>query len=91
MSLSRGHADNLDVRDVKDDYIKAYIAEHEKFLQWGNEEMAAAVAKELLALGHDIKPAKAAPAKERAVDPDSLERAVEGDAPPKRRPAKTAE
>lgn len=91
MSIGRNHADFKDVRDVNADYINAYLAEYERFVSYGREDMAELVAKELRALGHEVKP-KTAPAKEHAVSPEPLERAVEQDEPPKRgRPRKSAE
>lgn len=90
MSLGTNSADAKDVRDVKADYIKAYLVEYEKFSACGDER-AESVARELRALGHEVK-AKVALVKERAVSPEPLERAVEQDVPPKRgRPAKKAE
>lgn len=84
MSLGTNRADDKDVRDVNGDYIKAYLVEYEKFTGIGDDR-AQLVAKELRSLGHDVKP-KSAPAKERAVNPEALERAVEADAPPRGRP-----
>lgn len=90
MSLGTNSADAKYVRDVNGDYIKAYLVEYEKFVRSDQPERAEAVARELRALGHEVKAAKA-PVKETAVDPEPLEKAVEQNEPPKRRPRKTAE
>lgn len=90
------------VRDIEADYIQAYLAEFESYKARGHLESAERVAAVLRAMGHDVPPG----AKERAVDTTKEravdtakecavdvphDRAVEGDAAPKRRgrPRKT--
>lgn len=71
-------------RDVDADYLAAYIAEYESYKFGGLDEQARAVAAELSRLGHEVRPKPPAEAKERAVVPPPVERAVEKDEPPKR-------
>jgi hypothetical protein len=81
------------IRDVDSDYVKAYLADYERFASLGRDDLLEAIARELRILGHEVKPkATKAPAKEKAVAPEPLETAVENDEPAKRgRPRKTAE
>lgn len=81
------------IRDVDGDYRKALLAEYDKFVSFGREDMVEAIARDLRALGHEVKPKAAkAPAKEKAVSQESLETAVESAESPKRgRPRKAAE
>lgn len=82
MSLSRNQGPDPQIRDIKGDYIKAYLVEYEACKQSGRDAHAALVAEELRKLGHEVAPTGA---KERAVDAEPLEKAVEGDEAPKRR------
>jgi len=76
-----------EVRDVKADYIAAHLAEFESYKTAGLTERANAVAVVLRQLGVEVDKAPAG-VKERAVAPEPVERAVEADAPPKRRPGR---
>lgn len=72
-------------RDVEADYLAAYIAEYESYKYAGLDDQAKAVAAQLRALGHEVRPKQpAAEVKEKAVTPPPVERAVEKDEPPKR-------
>lgn len=79
------------VRDIRADYIAAYLAEYNTHKAAGSHDHADAVAEVLAQLGHEVRPKKPAIGdKERAIPDEQLETAVEA---PKRRgrPSKTAE
>lgn len=80
-------------RDEEADYKAALLREFETYRSAGLDDAAKAVATELRAMGHDVRPKASEETKEKAVDPTPVERAVEKNEPPKRpvgRPAKTA-
>lgn len=70
-------------RDIKADYIKAYLYEYRTCKTAGLTDRADAVARELKKLGHDVEPPI-----ERAV-PEPLETAVEK--PKRGRPKKVVD
>jgi hypothetical protein len=79
MTLVRKEPVSDSVRDIKGDYIRAYLAEYHSYKAAGLEKRAEDVARALRDLGHEVQPAR-----ERAVSPPPVERAVEADvAPPK--------
>lgn len=92
MSIGRNHpSTNPGIRDAAADYLAAHVAEHESYANAGMTEKAAEVAAVLRALGHEVRPEKPTEGqKERAVAPEPLERAVESDAPVKRRRPKAS-
>ncbi|WPH57637.1 hypothetical protein [Mycobacterium phage WXIN] len=79
-------------RDIAGDYLNALIREHKAYVDGGEAARADDVAGVLRELGHEVDKAPAG-AKERAVDTEPLETAVEADVAPKRRgrPPKNAE
>lgn len=72
------------VRDVEGDYLRAYLAEYASYKAAGLEKRAEDVARALRALGHEVPAVK-----ERAVyaAAEPLERAVEADTAPPKKPA----
>lgn len=77
------------MRDTAAEYVAAHVAEYESYVTAGMTAKAVEVANVLRQLGHEVRPRRPeAGQKERAVNPDPLERAVDGDAPAKRRPGR---
>ena len=79
MALGRTPS-NSDTRDYQADFQQALLAEYRSYLSAGYTERAKEVADQLKLFGLRPEPG----VKERAVPDEQLERAVEGDAPPKR-------
>lgn len=84
MSLSRPVHIPSGLRDERADYIAAYLDEYRNLKAAGLTERANEVVVALRALGHEIDKVPTG-AKERAVDTDELEKAVDTEAAPKRR------
>lgn len=76
-----------DVRDEKADLIAAHLEEYETYARAGMQERANQVAVVLGKLGHAIEKVPAG-AKQRAVAEEPVERAVETEEAPKRRPGR---
>lgn len=81
--------DPKEIRDIHGDYIKANLAEYQKHKRAGREDQANGFAEILRQLGHEVEVAHKAPAKETAVSPEPLERAVEETPKRRGRPART--
>jgi hypothetical protein len=89
LSLGRHDKPDPNVRDHVGDYVNALLEEHATLSRAGLRDRAEAVEEQLRLRGYNVKAERPTPGmKERAVTPEVLERAVEGDAPPKRRPGR---